>query len=132
MEILKKAAEILVTCGYAKSDYSTGGKAYLRVAKCCDTNASVRTDPFADTLEGRRQADAIEDFLHLNNGPLLVRAKICAYDPVPYNGRQKRLNRIKKNTHYVDELLKSSSSTAAKEKVIEVSAEEKENEWEKL
>ena len=62
MGITKKAAEILVECGYVIPGmngymepcfYVAGGRHPMEIV----------IDPFADTLEGRRQADAIEDWL---------------------------------------------------------------------
>jgi hypothetical protein len=62
---MKKAAEILVECGYGylSRDFP---KQILRVVE----NVGVQVYPidlFADTLEGRRQADAIEDWLSINH-----------------------------------------------------------------
>ena len=60
MNNLKKAAEILVECGYGELniDYPNC------VVKRLENNILLfDIDPFADTLEGRRQADAIEDWL---------------------------------------------------------------------
>ena len=59
MNILQKAAEILVECGYAdKLGYMENGN-----AEVIRTKLFHHVEPFADTLEGRRQADAIEDWL---------------------------------------------------------------------
>ena len=66
---MKKYAEILVVCGYG--DYSF---AYDDKGKCLgvwhnaalyyyDRTIDSLVAPFADTLEARRQADAIEDWL---------------------------------------------------------------------
>lgn len=62
MDITKKVAEILVECGYARKavdDY------IVDIACGADGIAGIEvpSDPFIDTIEGRRQADAIEDYL---------------------------------------------------------------------
>ena len=65
----KKAAEILVECGYAEAGYADyphirpnpDGSSWVKKIKAINHWTSV--DIFADTLEGRRQADAIEDWL---------------------------------------------------------------------
>ena len=64
MTILQKAAEILVECGYG--DYKTDNNNYVcwRDPEIDNTMEAVK--PFSDTLEGRRQADAIEDWLRIN------------------------------------------------------------------
>ena len=99
---MKKAAEILVECGYAKEIahhfyyMPEEGAVYVQFRKPdpFDDPCQQKVDPFADTLEGRRQADAIEDWLHQNKVSLLIECKNNLLDPVPYNGRQKRLDRI--------------------------------------
>lgn len=60
-DINKKAAEILVKCGYA--DYKTDNGNYIcwRDPEIDDTMEAVQI--FSNTLEGRRQADTIEDWL---------------------------------------------------------------------
>ena len=100
MDITKKAAEILVECGYAISlpDQSRRREDYYgevlrsEVMGKGERCFSVCVSPFSDTLEGRRQIEAIEDWLHVNEPELIRRAKHCS-EPVPYNGRQKRINR---------------------------------------
>ena len=64
---LQKCAEILVECG--RADYISDldkklGRAVIveRMPEVDHLFASV--DPFSDTLEGRRQADVIEDWLY--------------------------------------------------------------------
>lgn len=67
---LKKAGEILVACRYAVS-YATDKREHLQhnppisLTVVCENRDfdEVACEPFADTLEGRRQADAIEDWL---------------------------------------------------------------------
>lgn len=66
MNELRKCAEILVECGYVPRYFHYMGKT-ITLAK---TEASQRIqeyelcNPFIDTIEGRRQADAIEDWLY--------------------------------------------------------------------
>ena len=75
MNNLKKAAEILVECGYAKEIathfyYMPEDSAiYVQFRKPdpFDDSCQQKVNPFADTLEGRRQADAIEDWLSINH-----------------------------------------------------------------
>ena len=60
MDRLQKCAEILVGCGYAEmipKESHMGFTLWM---------GSKEVNPFADTLEGRRQADAIEDWLREN------------------------------------------------------------------
>ena len=67
MNIYQKCAEILVERGYA---YNWKGKYRMPVSKTkwpylqVNENQAytVEVDPFADTLEGRRQLDVIEDW----------------------------------------------------------------------
>ena len=72
MNTLQKCAEILVKCGYAKSAGHTWDKEGwangFEVFTIKDDERNCLSgreacNPFADTLEGRRQADAIEDWL---------------------------------------------------------------------
>ncbi len=57
----KKAAEILVECGYAPEI----GMAQLTHDDCLHMGGGKLewVEPFADTIQGRRQADAIEDYI---------------------------------------------------------------------
>ena len=62
---MKQIAEALVECGHA-DDIRGGRTAHAR--PCGPDGSDVDwefrlIDPFADTLEGRRQADALEDWL---------------------------------------------------------------------
>ena len=96
MNGLQKAAEILVECGYAARlsvdgfvrvrDSSWGSESGLRGEK---------VDPFADILEGRRQADAIEDYLEVNYGNLWNIKSILRNQDEGGCQHQWRLNRIK-------------------------------------
>jgi len=73
MNILQKAAEILVERGYAHHMH-IDQRAHLRHNPPIDLilidsdvdNIRFSCDPFADTLEGRRQSDAIEDYLFIH------------------------------------------------------------------
>ena len=69
-DITKKAAQILVECGYAVSlevdkREHLQLKPHINLSVACEDRDfdSVTCDPFEDTLEGRRQADDIEDWL---------------------------------------------------------------------
>jgi len=63
---LQKCAEILISSGYA--EYIDNDRFGLYI--CWKNDACLREDelcnPFVDTLESRRQADAIEDWLSDN------------------------------------------------------------------
>ena len=77
MNILEKAAEILVESGYAIK-YREDGREHLERGKyfyvyvgsnggeCGRYLDEIMCYPFSDTLNGRRQADAIEDYLRDN------------------------------------------------------------------
>ena len=99
MNELQKAAEILIETGiYLKSKCDE--RPYTHVLIPDDSfvgTHAVLVQPFADTLEGRRQADAIEDWLHKNHQSLLIKCKDNVQAPrlSEYNGRKKRLDRIK-------------------------------------
>ena len=93
--INKKAAEILVKCGYANKSFNeTQGFINLHVE---GVNKSLQTqvcDPFSDTLEGRRQADAIEDWLVQNKYDLWLSSQ-TAPESHGIKNHQWRLDRIK-------------------------------------
>lgn len=62
----KKAAEILVECGYAYCHRECRDDKYegqYKINKLTNKSWYV-VEPFSDTLEGRRQADAIEQYLY--------------------------------------------------------------------
>lgn len=96
MSIIKKAAEILVECGYAdKWDYREPDT-WIHYCQRI-TQEHWRLIQFTnDTLEGRRQADAIEDWLYIN-------AMVTWFESVKYQGKrltnktlhQSRIDRIK-------------------------------------
>ncbi len=93
--ISKKAAEILVeSVKDAKNvyqHYSASKDYYIEF----NDETLNNVEPFSDTLIGRRQADAIEDYLHDKHPDILEQSKRFCRVPCPYNGRQKRLDRIK-------------------------------------
>ena len=94
MNTLEKCAEILVACKYAQYEWvDIRGR---QVVEKYSNGESYSCAPFADTLEGRRQANAIEDWLHQNETDLLNRAKEMVYKEAhkPYAGRKKRLDRM--------------------------------------
>jgi hypothetical protein len=64
---MKRIAGALVECGYACKDKAENGYIW-RFLK----GAALREkcDPYADTLAGRRQADALEDWLYDYNEDL--------------------------------------------------------------
>ena len=82
MSILKKASEILVECGYAERWFNERFQETPFYNLHVENNGilgSEMCDPFTDTLEGRRQANAIEDYLGENYTSLAVdsRASKC-------------------------------------------------------
>lgn len=118
MTTLNKAAKILVESGYGlswtKRIHRISGRTTYSIAKDIDDPfQDVDLSLYADTLEGRQQADAVEDYLHTKQVLLLkerkqMEATIPKYKPkLPYNGRQKRLDRIK---WCLDQLEKTSES----------------------
>ena len=88
MNTLQKAAEILVECGYADQIFS-GDWIY----KLNSGSNPTHCEPFSDTLEGRRQADAIEDWLWIER-PNLWTTSIDSVKLDDSTGRKSRLNRI--------------------------------------
>ena len=91
----KRIAKALVECGYAKAHQGELGHYFLDTGDYqFEILIREKCDPFADTLEGRRQEEALEDWLHKYHGNLLKRAKHSVGVKFPYNGRQKRLDRI--------------------------------------
>ena len=91
---MKQYAEILVKCGYAKF--------MLRPDIIEVSGYSVKVNPFADTLEGRRQADAIEGYLRWHETELWKESYIktskyyeSMIDSLVCKVHQWRLDRIK-------------------------------------
>ena len=106
---MKRIAEALVECGYADTWIQHDNRQYPlnnqfdSISIGIDGNW-IKCNPFADTLEGRRQADALEDWLHNEHYNIIQQAKVAEMlqkdNPNndfmgQYNGRQKRLKRIK-------------------------------------
>ena len=100
MNELQKCAEILVEAGYA-SDYGGGcdpisGNEYWIRSKEPVGFKHIPVQVFVDTLEGRRQADAIEDWLVYNHGELWCDSEClteCCTNK--HKEHQWRLDRIK-------------------------------------
>ena len=69
-DVLKKAAEILVECGYATSFFAINKDSHYWIRFKGTDKEHTHVDPFADALDGRRQADAIEDWLCIYQYPL--------------------------------------------------------------
>jgi hypothetical protein len=100
---MKKYTNILVKCGYARvcESHCTNDKAW---SDEWESNHIVSSEfgiieevnPFADTLDGRRQADAIEDWLRMNEAEMFYKAP-TARDRGMQNmpKRTWRLDRIK-------------------------------------
>jgi hypothetical protein len=70
-DINKKTAEILVECEYAVKIFTYENEVFPNTVIIHDADwpnasheRSQRVELFSDTLEGRRQADAIEDWLY--------------------------------------------------------------------
>ena len=102
--ISKKCAEILVEAGYADGylDLNEGrGNTPLyhlvwTSSDRCTINGNEDISVFADTLEGRRQADAIENYLVLEHYGLWFASKQIENNKTPVLPRRKwRLDRIK-------------------------------------
>jgi hypothetical protein len=102
MNELKKAAEILVECGYADA---INEKRPMTVRRNLPIGEDyyplqVECDPFADTLEGHRQANAIEDWLFDDSSPELYKRHYNLWHEssdlsVTKSRHQWRLDRIK-------------------------------------
>lgn len=91
----KQIAEALVECGYAESTgYDPNYKGDARTTIVTKGYKRVHhVDPFADTLEGRRQADALEDWLiYKGYCEEFDFSKLAGW---PRNFHQWRLDRIK-------------------------------------
>ncbi len=104
MSILKKAAEILVESGYAVKRYTDLHSEYLGYVCVVDDDWPSATghrpekvEIFADTLEGRRQADAIEDWLWYNQNRIYANSYHAVDEPLDegVSHHQWRLDRIK-------------------------------------
>jgi hypothetical protein len=97
---VKRIAEALVECGmYVEiKPIMDGRKLSFYIGYLDEHNGtrdyrkSDKIDPWADTLEGRQQADALEDFLDINHSLLWLES---ARPAEPGNNRKWRLDRIK-------------------------------------
>jgi len=95
------AAEILVECGKyveinpVKDNRKTAF--WIGFLNECngprDYRKSSRIDPFADTLEGRRQSDAIEDWIYSVHEDLWEQSHLIV--ELPFISFKWRLDRIK-------------------------------------
>lgn len=97
-----KIAEILVECGYAKSLAEDSEGVINGWVTICDSGYGIheKVDPFADTLEGRRQLDALEDWLKFNQYNLWNFSEedisqMNKSDSTQMSSHQWRLDRIK-------------------------------------
>jgi hypothetical protein len=98
----KRIAEALVECGYKEADsYRESKGDYFLTAGDLWVDGEALVQPFADTLEGRRQADALEDWLiYKGYYDEFDFSKLAGW---PRNFHQWRLDRIKR---CFEELLK--------------------------
>ena len=93
---MKRIAEALVECGYAKAYQGELGHYFLDTGDYqFDILIREKCDSFADTLEGRRQADALEDWLQLDHMGLWRRSVNECNRPNTFPTHQWRLDRIK-------------------------------------
>ncbi len=91
---MKIEAELLVKCGYA--DYKTENDNYICWHDPEIDNTMVAVQPYADTLEGRRQLDALEDYFSQNYGIELWAESVLKLADTKYKSeRQWRIDRIK-------------------------------------
>ena len=100
----EKIAQILVECGYAvQIDFDKQPFIHEGEWHVFFSDGSIAVNPYADTLEGRRQADAIEDWLkdtsvyEVNHGGFQIweKSKIENPRPAGMSQHQHRLDRIK-------------------------------------
>ncbi len=81
MSVLQKAASILVECGYC--DYASENKNYICWCDIEDmgtmnTDKMVASQFTADTLEGRRQLEAIWEYVSENHLEIFVSSMVEA------------------------------------------------------
>ena len=101
MNELEKCAQILVECGYANimrggNDKITGCEYWIgNVINNIPVQIPVQI--FADTIEGRRQADAIEDYIRFNHDQTWRNSRFVLNvpDSSDSSNHQWRLDRIK-------------------------------------
>ena len=99
----KRIAEALVECGYALKQKKLSDGNYYVYLDMSNSGNYIRehpVKPFADSLESRRQADALEDWLVFDNARanLWIKSFAALDDPACGTGqthRQWRLDRIK-------------------------------------
>jgi hypothetical protein len=105
MNELEKAAEILVLSGYA--DYASENSNYICWHDAIVDNTMEAVQLFSDSIEGRRQADAIEDWLGNKHPKLWFKGLTdkALYRQIGYitSANQWRLDRIK---YCIGELIK--------------------------
>ena len=93
-KLLEKCAAVLVGFGYAErqGDIDKRQICYYRNKEFI----KIIAEPFSDTLEGRRQADAIEDYLKKNN-PYMFFQDANWHNPCAYfeSSHKYRLAKIK-------------------------------------
>ena len=82
-KVLKKATEILVECGYNKCSFD-GTHLHWK-------GGFSKPEPFVDTLEGRRQANAIEDWLVINKCDLWLKSKRVHDEDLFYSANNETL-----------------------------------------
>ena len=90
---MKQYAEALVECEYKNAEgicLNASDKWALEFG----SSGCLPVDPFTDTLEGRRQADALEDWLDLQHSEIWLQSAF-AVGPGQGNNRKWRLDRIK-------------------------------------
>ena len=94
MNELEKCAEILVECGYAVNhrEASVSKGEYLIGVM---TGFDQRVQPFTDTIDGRKQADAVEDWLNKEHTSLWLSAYRKVNKNLCDNKHDWRLDRIK-------------------------------------
>ena len=88
----KSIAKALVECGYAYSWQSNRAALFVTIPV---TSEIQKVDPFADTIEGRRQADALEDWLAQEHGKLWGKSADYVGFKFHWHYHQWRLDRIK-------------------------------------
>lgn len=94
------AAEVLVKQGYALTIYDEAFPQYIGYICVRDPdwhsetgNRAEKCEPFADTLEGRKQSDAIEDWLYSVHEDLWEQSHLIV--ELPFISFKWRLDRIK-------------------------------------
>lgn len=95
-QMQKAIAQALVEHGYAHS--IAGNEISLRAndsEEYKDTFGYIDIDPFSDTLEGRRQADALEDWLYYKQFNIWAKSSGAACGPQHEHFHQWRLDRIR-------------------------------------